>query len=246
MIVQKIEELSMNALPALDTDLYDGWILRFSNGYTKRANSVNPIYSSSIDVNGKIEKVEQLYLSRGLHVVYKITEYSYPNDLDDSLQKADYSLEGETSVQVLKLEDDRGKLTTNTEIYSELNDKWLSSFYTLNGIQEEHRLIVRQMLKRITGITCYALIIGEKGSVLSCGLGVLVGEYIGLYDIVTNKEYRNRGFGTEVMHCLLNWGREHGAKYAYLQVIANNLPAKKLYSKLGFIEKYKYWYRIKK
>lgn len=246
MIVQKIEELSMNALPALDTDLYDGWILRFSNGYTKRANSVNPIYSSSIDVNSKIEKVEQLYLSRGLHVVYKITEYSYPNDLDDSLQKADYSLEGETSVQVLKLEDDRGKLTTNTEIYSELNDKWLSSFYTLNGIQEEHRLIVRQMLKRITGITCYALIIGEKGSVLSCGLGVSEGEYIGLYDIVTNKEYRNRGFGTEVMHCLLNWGREHGAKYAYLQVIANNLPAKKLYSKLGFIEKYKYWYRIKK
>ena len=246
MIVQKIEELSMNALPALDTDLYDGWILRFSNGYTKRANSVNPIYSSSIDVNSKIEKVEQLYLSRGLHVVYKITEYSYPNDLDDSLQKADYSLEGETSVQVLKLEDDRGKLTTNTEIYSELNDKWLSSFYTLNGIQEEHRLIVRQMLNKITGINCQASIIGEKGSGLSCGLGVLEGEYIGLYDIVTNKEYRNRGFGTEVMHCLLNWGREHGAKYAYLQVIANNLPAKKLYSKLGFIEKYKYWYRIKK
>src|SRR5690625_3082498 len=123
MIVRRIEELSMNAIPALDTDLYDGWILRFSNGYTKRAKSVNPIYSSIIDVKRKIEKVEQLFLSRGLQVVYKITEYSYPNDLDDSLQKANYSLEGETSVQVLEMDNDRVIQTPHAEIFNEVNDK---------------------------------------------------------------------------------------------------------------------------
>jgi hypothetical protein len=43
-----IEELSMNAWPSIQTVLLDGWILRMSNGYTKRANSVNPLYSEPV------------------------------------------------------------------------------------------------------------------------------------------------------------------------------------------------------
>ena len=42
-LMQKIEELSMNALPAMQTQIYDGWVIRFADGYTKRANSINPI-----------------------------------------------------------------------------------------------------------------------------------------------------------------------------------------------------------
>ena len=35
-----IEELTLNAWPPLQTQLYDGWLLGFSGGYTRRANSV--------------------------------------------------------------------------------------------------------------------------------------------------------------------------------------------------------------
>jgi len=35
-----IEELTLNAWPPLETLLFDGWILSFSDGYTRRANSV--------------------------------------------------------------------------------------------------------------------------------------------------------------------------------------------------------------
>ncbi len=35
-----LEELSMNALPSLQTILFDGWVIRFANGYFNRANSM--------------------------------------------------------------------------------------------------------------------------------------------------------------------------------------------------------------
>ena len=44
-MVRHIKELAVNAWPSLQT-LLDGWVLRFANGYTRRANSVNLLYPS--------------------------------------------------------------------------------------------------------------------------------------------------------------------------------------------------------
>ncbi|MFC5734669.1 GNAT family N-acetyltransferase [Cytobacillus gottheilii] len=61
---------------------------------------------------------------------------------------------------------------------------------------------------------------------LSCYLMFFLGsEYIGLFDIVTTEKYRNRGYGSKLIQNILQWGKENGAKYAYLQVILNNTPA---------------------
>ncbi|MDY8022035.1 GNAT family N-acetyltransferase [Paenibacillus polymyxa] len=81
--------------------------------------------------------------------------------------------------------------------------------------------------------------------VIACGLGVIEREYIGLYDIVTDINYRNRGFAEQMILNLLKWGKENGAKYSYLAVVSNNEPALRLYSKIGYSEIYKYWYRVK-
>ena len=44
----RIEEVALNAWPSMQHMLYDGWLLRFSNGYTKRANSVNILYAGAL------------------------------------------------------------------------------------------------------------------------------------------------------------------------------------------------------
>ena len=81
-MIQQIEEASMNAWPALQTKVYDGWILRFTNGYTRRANSVNPLYPSKIDLKRKIEYCQRLYEQKNLPTIFKITESVYPHNLD--------------------------------------------------------------------------------------------------------------------------------------------------------------------
>ena len=78
-----------------------------------------------------------------------------------------------------------------------------------------------------------------------CGLGVVSGGHLGLFDIATDRAHRRQGLGTALCEGLMAWGRERGAHTAYLQVVADNHGAVELYRRLGFEELYRYWYRTR-
>ena len=59
--IRFLEEIASNGHVALNTMQYDGWILRFSNGYTGRANSVSVLYPSEKDMAGKVAYCEKCY-----------------------------------------------------------------------------------------------------------------------------------------------------------------------------------------
>ena len=93
----------MNAWPAAQTLLYDGWVLRFASGYTRRANSIYPLYPSGLELDEKIRACEMLYRSQRLPVIFKMTAESQPGGLDDHLAGLGYQPEARTSVQLLDL-----------------------------------------------------------------------------------------------------------------------------------------------
>ncbi len=244
--IQKIEELSINAFPSLQTQLVDGWLLRISNGYSKRANSISPLYATHGIISEKIKEVEQIYQARNLPVMFKLTPRVFPKNLDSILDQVGYSLEGLTSVQVLSFDEFvvNLPLSSNIIIYDCLEDKWFNSFCELNNMKESDQSTLKKMLETIVPEVCYVLLFNDKKEVLACGMGVLEDDYIGLFDIVTNPKYRNKGYGMQLILNILDWGKANGAKRAYLQVVLDNIPALNLYKKLGFKEAYKYWYRI--
>src|SRR6478752_9634815 len=41
-LILGLESRLLNAWPSFDYQLYDGWVLRLANGYSKRANSATP------------------------------------------------------------------------------------------------------------------------------------------------------------------------------------------------------------
>jgi ribosomal protein S18 acetylase RimI-like enzyme len=81
--------------------------------------------------------------------------------------------------------------------------------------------------------------------VAACGLGVKQDRFLGIFDIVVNPRQRRQGCGKAVVEALLAWGKQEGARTAYLQVTAENEPARQLYAGLGFQEEYQYWYRVR-
>ena len=71
--IGEIEEILLNAFPSVDREIYDGWILNFSNAYTYRANCIYPFYASNYDLKDKIKHCEDQYRELFLPVVYKMT-----------------------------------------------------------------------------------------------------------------------------------------------------------------------------
>jgi ribosomal protein S18 acetylase RimI-like enzyme len=243
-MITTIEELSLNAWAALQTLLYDGWVIRFSNGYTKRANSVNPLYPSRMDLEEKLRFCESLYREKGVPVVFKLTTAIYPRDLDEKLEERGYQKDSPTSVQSVDLESLHFQRTSEIKIQESLSNEWLDSFCAMSAISVQHRETLRKILNNIIPRHCFVSLT-SGGRVVACGLGVLQSGYIGLFDIVTDPGFRRRGNGQQVVHSIMAWGKENGAKTVYLQVMLNNPPALRLYAKLGYTEQYQYWYRVK-
>ena len=100
---KRIEEVSLNSWPALQSIIYDGWILRFSRGYTKRANSVNPIYPSTIDLPQKVARCERIYSEKGLLPVFRMKPFASPSNLDQYLGRRKYKIIDRTIVMYLDL-----------------------------------------------------------------------------------------------------------------------------------------------
>ncbi|MGH4123188.1 MAG: GNAT family N-acetyltransferase [Clostridium sp.] len=243
-MIRDIEEMSLNAFPALQNMVYDGWVLRFADGYARRANSINPLYFSNENINQKIKNCEEIYNSRNLDVIYKITPNVYPSNLDSILEDLHYKIDAATSLQVLELDNISEPSNENIICNNDINEAWLNYFCEMDNISDKNKVILKSMLKNIIPQK-YFILLQVEGKIIGCGLGVLDKGFIGIYDIVVDKDYRNKGYGRELVLNLLKLGKKDGAKKAYLQVMLNNPPALKVYSNIGFKEVYKYWYRVK-
>ena len=243
-MIRNLEELSLNAWPSLQTMVYDGWILRFSNGYTKRANSVNPLYSSSIDINKKIQLCEDVYQKQDLPTVFKITSAVFPGGLDERLHAKGYRIDSPTSVQMIDLSAVNLQDLVMPELEVDLSDTWLASFCSMSAVSRMHIKTLQKILMNIVPDHCFVAIKSNE-RIVACGLGVVQSGYVGLFDIITDNEFRNRGYGEQIVKSILEWGRQNKAQMGYLQVMLNNRPALNLYAKIGFVERYQYWYRLK-
>jgi len=242
-----IEEAALNAWPALQTNFYDGWLMRTANNYTKRANSVTPLYDAiaTLPLDEKISHVEAFYRDEQLRPIFRLPSFLAMAELDATLAHRQYQKLDETSVQTLDLSH-CGAIGSERAIilpgYSGM-ESWLDDFHRLSGSHRPDADTHQRLLENIHGKTCYMVLMVE-GEVVACGLAVESGGLVGIFDVVTAPEHRRKGYGLELMEALLDWACSTHAHHAYLQVMLNNQPALTLYEKLKFKELYQYWYRM--
>ena len=243
--IKIIEDLSLNAWPSHQMQIYDGWILRFSYFYTHRTNSVEQIGNSTIPLDEKIDFCEQAYQRWGTPAIFKITPL-LDESFESMLIQRNYLVQHITEVMIL---DFRNYVpsppSTVVQIDKIIPPRWINSLFALKGTTSAiHRQIVPSMYQAIPKDTLAASIVNEKGQIIAIGLGILDRSYMGIYAIHVHPHYRGQHYARAICSSLLNLGKEMGLEGAYLQVVHGNTPAKNLYTSLGFRDFYKYWFRV--
>ena len=254
------EKLSFNTHPCLEEELYDGWLLRFAEGYTKRANSVSVVAESTLAYEDKITYCEEQYAEHNLPVVFKIAPMAA--ELDSVLEDRGYAAVDKTNVMTVDLEkkgksspksngDNKSKGTVASDsgdvwvtIEEKFTESWQYYYFTFNKVSPSAVPTAKKIQAKITNPVLCATVYVDKKAV-ACGLGVTEQGCVGLLDIVVKEEYRGCGFGKVLCQALLEKAKEKGATTGYLQVVDSNEVAKKLYESLGFEDVYSYWYRVK-
>jgi ribosomal protein S18 acetylase RimI-like enzyme len=243
-LMQKIEEAALNAYPAPRQVVYDGWLLRFTGGDSKRVNSVNVLYPSSLTLNEKIAYCERVYEAQGLPTIFRLPEPFTLPALYPALEQAGFHLYDPTFVLGQAISDAQGEETPEMEFKALGLREWMKVRGFLSGKSDVEMRYLKMVLEIIVPEKVLLAMFVE-GHPMACGIGVVEGDLLGYFSIYTHPQARGRGYATAVMLKLREWGAAHGASYGYLQVEGDNLPALGLYEKMGFESCYRYVYSKK-
>jgi ribosomal protein S18 acetylase RimI-like enzyme len=237
--IQRLEELSFRTLPALDQDRYDGWVLRWSDGGSRRANSVNALGASSLSLSEKIAYCEDWFAERGSPAIFRLTALA-DAALDDELASRGYEYSGATHVMTADLT--RRKAHPGVTTSAKPSDEWLRTIDYLSSADDStiHRL--RDQLLSTGGTSSFASVEVED-RVAAIGVAIDLDGHTTIYNMNTAEHSRRRGYARAILETLMANGRAAGGSWAVLQVTDENAPALALYRGAGFVTVYSYHYR---
>jgi GNAT superfamily N-acetyltransferase len=264
--LSRIEDAGLNASAAPQQLWLDGWLVRTNPGKAKRARCVNAVATGRQPVLQKLKQAQAVFAEAGLPLVVRITPFSCPDpsSLDETLAQQGFTVLDNTRVMVCpSLPVPASPHIDSDPIFFDgqpLQLRRLSAadfaqaVGALRGSPADQRLAHQQRLQESpVPYHGYALCRVDRHSprnaapvqdaVLACGQYAQESNLVGLYDVYTRLEARRKGLAETLCKRLLSLAAQSGATAAYLQVEADNLAARRIYSRMGFVDAYGYHYR---
>lgn len=245
-LLSRVEDAGLNASAPPQQRWIDGWLVRFSPGKAKRARCINALAEGHLNLDAKLATCQQVFDDARLPMVLRVTPFSRPNGLDDQLAERGYVTLDDTRVMVC------------TELPDRIDEGWPegvalqrlghSAFaHTVGQLRGSPLAQQQAHAERLelspVPFEGWALRRAEDGQVFACGQVAREADMVGLYDVFTAESSRGQGWSSRLCARLLSMARQQGARIGYLQVDADNAPARAVYRRLGFEDGYSYHYR---
>lgn len=245
-----MEDAGLNASAPPEQRWMDGWLVRTNPGKAQRARCINAVAEGRERWQSKLQRCEALYRRLGLPILVRITPFTRPADLDPCLAKAGYRHHDDTRVMVLpSLDQDElrhpAAPPAGTTWGALDPDAYAQAVGAIRGSTAEARRAHAARLRSSPVRYCGYALFDESGVAIACGQFAAEEDLVGLYDIATAAGYQGQGLATWLCKRLLTTAAtEAGSRSAYLQVGADNQPARRIYDRLGFEDAYSYHYRL--
>ncbi|WKB51238.1 GNAT family N-acetyltransferase [Eleftheria terrae] len=242
-LLARIEEAGLNASAPPQQRLIDGWLVRYSPGKAKRSRSINPIAPGRLPLPEKLALCAPVLEAAGLPLMVRITPFAEPAGLDAGL--ADLGLPAFDDTRVMVLQDLLHTLPAAAALPLDAVDA-VTCAEVLGQLRGSPAAQVPAQAQRLahSPVPYRAFVLRDgDGQVQACGQYAVEGPLVGLYDVITAPQARGQGWATRLCLELLRRACAEGARTAYLQVDADNLPARTVYHRIGFRDGYAYHYR---
>ena len=238
----RVEETCLNAWPALRQVLLNGWLLRFSEGLTRRANSANPLRGPRETGDGLIADCEALYHRRQLPTIFRLPSIIDP-DLNERLDEAGYGSEGESCVRYGDLAALEVASDSAVQLLSRPTREWFAAMAALQNHTLEQRRTYRRIIGAIAVPAAFAGL-AIDGQFVALAYGAIHDRLLCYESVITDPHRQRRGYARRVVASLAAWAKDEGAEGACLQVEAHNAAALALYDGVGLkAELHRYHYR---
>lgn len=248
-LLSRVEDAGINASAPPQQRWVDGWLLRFSPGKAKRARCVQAVADGRLPLDERLALCAQVFQQAGLPVVIRLTPFSRPDGLDAALAARGYGRLDDTRVMVAPrlptLADLKADpLPTNLQLQPLAAAAFAETVGTLRGSPAGQRAAQAQRLA-LSPVPYQGWVVRrlDDGAALACGQTACEADLVGLYDVFTHPATRGQGLARKLCAALLVQAQAAGARVAYLQVEADNTPARAVYHRLGFADGYGYHYR---
>ncbi|QHC57246.1 GNAT family N-acetyltransferase [Rathayibacter sp. VKM Ac-2760] len=243
-----LDRLAADAWPPLESRALDGWRLRASHGVTKRANSV--LTSGPVaDPERAITAAEEFAREQGIPPLFQLGPATLPADLPERLSRRGYAPHERTRVLTGSVTEALAALGPGSAVVETAEapgDDWLSLWWSVDGRGGDAELeIARRILEGCD--SSYALLRDGSGPAACGRLARATAEdgepWVGLFALATRPDARRRGHAATVLRALLEQAAARGVDRLWIQVLADNAPAARLYASLGCRESshYDYW-----
>jgi GNAT superfamily N-acetyltransferase len=238
--VAELEAVCERAWPPQERLELDGAVLRFTHGFTRRANSAR-VDARGDDLGGLIARAEQEYRSRGLRPGFRLTPLT-PPAFEALLRERGYEVDTEAVVMVAGALPATGAHDPGDgiELAGTLGEEWLRVFQAIERKwPPEQDPGARWVLGSGDAPRRFALA-RVAGAPAATGYGRIEGDWLYIASVATFPERRRLGLARAVSDRLFAWGAGEGARRAILQAETKNRAAQALYAALGFEPRYTY------
>jgi GNAT superfamily N-acetyltransferase len=211
--IRNLEHAAALAWPGVEQQRLAGWLLRFGRGSTRRANSAVPL---DVPTGSDVSAIIDWYAARAVAPLVAAPDRLFrippgvPIDAETLVMTGDVTTTRPSAVAIAARPD----------------DEWLRLY--------RRDVPVDVLTAVLDGEVAFATSAGGavgRGAVTQSPDGT---RWVGLSAVQVIETARRRGLARELCEALLAWGAQQGATRAYVQVLADNTAATRLYESMGF------------